>query len=51
MQINDKVIKILEEEGWLIESESPLELYHDESNSVATGIAAEIVIRAVLESR
>ena len=30
--------------GWTVECESPLELFHEKSNSRATGIAAGLVL-------
>jgi hypothetical protein len=38
------VSEILEHFGWALDSEIPLEIIHEESNSVATNIAAEMII-------
>ncbi len=43
-----KIEKLLEDDGWIIECEFPLEIRHTESNSFATGIAAELVIDSLL---
>ena len=42
--------KILEKLGWVVECESPYEIRHEESNSFATGWAAEIVIDDLIEN-
>jgi len=42
--LSDKTIGILERNGWVIECESPVEVYHPESNSRATGIAVDFVV-------
>lgn len=42
--MKEEIIKKLEEEGWIVECESPLEIRHDDSESFASGWAAEIVI-------
>lgn len=42
--MNEKLEKYLEENGWVMTCESPLELEHSETGSIATGIAAEIVL-------
>jgi hypothetical protein len=39
----------LEEQGWEIVCESPLEIRHEESNSIASNIAAEMLIQLLLE--
>lgn len=36
--------QILEQNGWIIECESPFEILHEETGSVATGIAADIIL-------
>lgn len=48
--MKDKEIKILEENGWIIECEHPLEIYHEESNSKATNMAAKVIIKDILEN-
>ena len=40
-------IKLLEDEGWIVECQSPFEIYHEETNSRATGYAAEIVLASM----
>ena len=42
MDITDKCL--LESDGWEVVCESPLEIYHKDSNSSATGIAVQYVI-------
>lgn len=39
---------LLNEFGWIVESELPFEIYHPETNSMATGIAAEYVCNELL---
>jgi hypothetical protein len=39
--------KMIEADGWIIECKSPLEISHTESNSFASGYAAEIVIDSI----
>jgi len=39
----------LEEQGWIITSESPLEIRHEESDSFASNVAAEMLIQVLLE--
>ncbi len=36
-----EIENLLEDAGWFIECESPLEIYHPETNSRATGLAAK----------
>ena len=36
--------KILEKYGWEIQCYSPFEIYHSETNSFATNMAAKIVV-------
>ena len=45
--MNPEDIKLLEDEGWIVECQSPFELYHKETNSRATGYAAEIVLSSL----
>ena len=42
--------KIFEKLGWTIECESPYEIYHEESNSLATGMAAQIVEEELIKN-
>lgn len=44
MRYYEVIDKVLTENGWTLCCESPLELQHEDSGSVATGLAAEIVI-------
>lgn len=44
MRINKELLKKFEKYGWIVECESPLEIYHEETNSKATGVAAQIII-------
>jgi hypothetical protein len=39
----------LEDQGWVVECESPLEIKHEESNSYATNVAAEMLIQLLLD--
>ena len=39
----------LEEQGWVVVCESPLEIKHEESNSFASNIAAEMLMDVLLE--
>jgi hypothetical protein len=41
--MKEEEIKLLEKYGWIIECEFPLELYHEMTNSKATGLGAYIV--------
>jgi hypothetical protein len=50
MKITKEIEKILENEGWIVECESPLEISHEESNSISTGMAAELVIESIIEN-
>jgi len=43
--------KQLEEHGWIIECESPLEIRHMETGSFATNIAADIIINQCTADR
>jgi hypothetical protein len=45
----DKERLILKNYGWEFECCMPLELYHEESNSKATGIAGKLVIESVIK--
>jgi len=38
----------LEEQGWEVRSECPLEIRHEESDSFASNIAAEMLIQMLL---
>jgi len=49
MALEEMAKSPIEKLGWVIECESPLEIYHEESNSRATGIAAQIVIKELEE--
>mgnify|MGYP001176913553 CR=1 FL=1 len=42
--MNKEDITLLEKEGWIVECQSPFEIYHEETNSRATGYAAEIIL-------
>lgn len=42
--MDNELEKYMEEEGWIVECESPLEIFHEETESRANGYAAEIVI-------
>lgn len=42
--MNENDIKLLENNGWTIECKSPFEIRHEESESFATGYAADIVL-------
>lgn len=42
--------ELLERNGWTLDCMSPFELSHDESESVATGWAAEIVMEYLREN-
>jgi len=46
----NKIDKILEENGWCLECESPLEIRH-EDGSFASGISANYIIRALIEDK
>jgi len=39
----------LEEQGWTVTSESPLEIRHEESDSFASNVAAEMLIQQLLD--
>ena len=41
--------KFLEEYGWTVECELPLEIRHEESGSFASGLAAKIVLDYLME--
>ena len=41
--------EILEKEGWIVECESPFEIRHEESNSFATGWAADAVLDSYVD--
>lgn len=45
--MNQLDARLLESNGWEIECESPFEIYHSESNSKATGMAARIVLEDI----
>ena len=45
--MNEEDIKILESDGWVVECESPFEIRHEETNSFASGYAAEIILQAL----
>ncbi len=44
MSLNDKQKKLLEDNGWIITCESPLEVEHKETRDVATGFAVEVLV-------
>ena len=44
MKISKEFEKYIEENGWVLVCESPLELEHSDSNSFASGIAAEMIL-------
>ena len=48
--LDKETIKKLEAEGWVVECESPLEIRHEESESFASGWAAQIVIEYILDN-
>lgn len=39
----------LEDQGWTLVCESPLEIRHEESDSFASNVAAEMLIQMLLE--
>ncbi len=45
--MNQKDIQFLEENGWTVECESPLEIRHNETGDFASGMAAHYVLDAV----
>jgi len=47
--MNKKDISLLAKEGWTVECESPCEIHHKDTNSVATGIAAQIILDKILK--
>jgi len=47
---NEERDRIFEKLGWIVECESPFEIYHEESNSKATGQAAQIVQDYLIEN-
>jgi len=47
--MNNEDIALLEKEGWMVECQSPFEIYHEETNSRATGYAAEIILSSLKE--
>ncbi len=42
--MNEEDIKLLEENGWEVECESPFEICHEHCDASATGLAAYIVL-------
>ena len=42
-----ETVERLNEAGWVVECESPLEIRHFESDSFATGIAAQFIVEAI----
>lgn len=48
--MDQKEIELLENDGWIIECHNPKEIYHEETNSKATGIAVDIVIEHLINS-
>lgn len=45
--MNQADMQFLEENGWTVECESPLEIRHNETGAFATGMAADYVLDAV----
>jgi hypothetical protein len=45
--MNQLDARLLESNGWEIECESPFEIFHAETNSKATGMAARIVLEDI----
>lgn len=45
MKFSDE--QLLEKNGWIVECESPFEIRHSETNSFATGIAAELILESL----
>lgn len=43
--------RLLELNGWDVECESPFEIYHQETNSKATGMAARIVLQDLKQQK
>jgi len=42
---------ILEQNGWIVECEMPFEIFNEESCSSATGEAAHIVLKFLLQEK
>lgn len=40
-------MKLLEDNGWEVECESPFEISHEHTDATATGYAAEIILNAL----
>jgi len=49
--MTEKEKELLEENGWCVECEMPFEIRHEESNSFATGWAADIVLESLKPKR
>lgn len=47
--MSQKTLDMLEANGWVVECESPLEIRHAESESFASGLAANMVVDALNE--
>jgi hypothetical protein len=43
--------ELLAQNGWIVECENPFELWHEETNSKATGIAADLVLTSLKPKR
>lgn len=50
MTLSPLHVAILEAQGWTVVCESPFEISNEESESIATGYAAQLVVESVLSS-
>ncbi len=45
--MNEKDEEILEAAGWIVECYSPLEIKHEDTKSIATGIAVNLILESI----